>query len=39
MDDTLENIEVVKKLGMKTIWWNKNENKEKLLTEFKKLIE
>lgn len=39
MDDTLENIKSAKKLGMKTIWWNKNENKEKLLTEFKKLIE
>lgn len=39
MDDSLENIEGAKKLGMKTIWWNKEENKEKLLTEFKKLIE
>lgn len=39
MDDLLENIESAKKLGMKTVWWDKNENKEKLLTEFKKLIE
>lgn len=39
MDDALENIEAAKKLGMKTIWWNKNENKEKLLSEFKKLVE
>ena len=39
MDDTLENIEVAKKLGMKTLWWNKKENKDKLLIEFKKLIE
>lgn len=39
MDDTLENIEAAKKLGMKTIWWNKEEHKEKLLTKFKKLIE
>ncbi|MCX6705617.1 MAG: HAD-IA family hydrolase [Candidatus Woesebacteria bacterium] len=38
MDDSLENIEAAKKLGMKTIWWNKGENKEKLLTEFKKLV-
>jgi len=39
MDDSLENIESAKKLGIKTIWWNKEENKEKLLLELKKLIE
>lgn len=39
MDDSPENIEAAKKLGMETLWWNKEENKEKLLTEFKKLIE
>ena len=39
MDDSLENIESAKKLRMKTIWWNKNEDKEKLLAEFEKLIE
>lgn len=39
MDDLLENIKTAKQLGIKTIWWNRNENKEKLLTEFKKLVE
>lgn len=39
MDDSLENIESAKKLEMKTIWWNKKENKDKWLVEFKKLIE
>jgi len=39
MDDSLENIESAKKLGMKTIWWDKKENRGYLLTEFKKLIE
>lgn len=36
MDDTLENIETAKKLGMETIWWDKNRNKHELLTEFLK---
>ena len=39
MDDSLENIESAKSLGMKTIWWDKNENKEKLFTKFKKLVD
>ena len=39
MDDSSENIESAKKLGMNTVWWNIKENKEKLLKEFKKLIE
>jgi len=39
MDDTLENIKAAEQLGMKTIWWDKNENKEKLLSEFKKMLQ
>ena len=38
MDDTLENIETAIKLGMQTIWWNKEENKNALLNEFLKLL-
>lgn len=38
MDDTLENIETAKKLGMKTIWWNKENSKGNLLKDFTKLI-
>lgn len=38
MDDTLENIETAKKLGMQTIWWNKMQDKDVLLDEFKKII-
>jgi len=34
MDDTLENIETAIKLGMQTIWWNKEENKKDLLNKF-----
>lgn len=34
MDDTLENIKTAKKLGMATIWWNKDENKKDLLNKF-----
>lgn len=34
MDDTLENIETANKLGMETIWWDKNKNKKELLAEF-----
>lgn len=34
MDDTLENIETANKLGMQTIWWNKEKNKKDLLNEF-----
>lgn len=39
MDDSLKNIESAKKLEMETIWWNREEDKEILLTEFEKLIE
>ena len=34
MDDSLENIESAKKLGMETIWWNKEEDKKDLLNKF-----
>jgi epoxide hydrolase-like predicted phosphatase len=34
MDDNLENIESAKKLGMETIWWNKETNKNLLLGKF-----
>ena len=34
MDDTLENIETAIKLGMQTIWWNKEESKKDLLDKF-----
>ncbi len=34
MDDSLENIESAKKLGMETIWWNKEIGKDKLLKDF-----
>ena len=27
IDDTLENVEAANKLGMKSFWWNKHENK------------
>jgi FMN phosphatase YigB (HAD superfamily) len=38
MDNALENIESAKKLGMETIWWNKEELKENLLNETRKLL-
>lgn len=34
MDDSLENIEAAKNLGMKTIWWNKNIDKKILFQDF-----
>lgn len=34
MDDSLENVESAKKLGMKTIWWNIEEDKTDILSEF-----
>jgi putative hydrolase of the HAD superfamily len=34
MDDSLENIESAQKLGMKTIWWNKDTDKDLLLQDF-----
>lgn len=36
MDDTFENIEAAKRLGMETIWWNKAIDKNVLLSEFLK---
>jgi len=33
LDDSLENIETANKLGMQTIWWSKEENKEDLLNK------
>jgi putative hydrolase of the HAD superfamily len=34
MDDSLENNEAAKNLGMKTIWWNKNTDKKILFQSF-----
>jgi putative hydrolase of the HAD superfamily len=34
MDDSLENIESAKRLGMESIWWNKEEDKKALLNKF-----
>ncbi len=38
MDDSLENIEAAKVLGMKTIWWNKEVGRENAFNKFKKII-
>ena len=38
IDDSLENIEAAKNLGMKTIWWNKENHRDDTLKEFTKLI-
>jgi len=38
MDDSLENINAAKSLGMETIWWNKEEGREVCLEKFKKEI-
>lgn len=38
MDDTLKNIEAAEKLGMKTIWWNKESDKTETLNKFIKDI-
>lgn len=35
MDDSLENVEAANKLGMKTVWWNKEEGRDKALERFK----
>ena len=34
MDDSLENVESAQKMGMKIIWWNREENKKDLLSKF-----
>lgn len=33
MDDSFENIQAAKKLGMQVIWWNKEENKTDILNK------
>lgn len=38
MDDSLENIEAAKALGMETIWWNKEEGRERCLEIFNKWL-
>ena len=38
MDDDPKNIKTAEKLGMQTIWWNKEENKSDLLKKFQKTI-
>ena len=38
MDDALENIRTAQELGMTTIWWNKEQSKEKSLEQFLELI-
>lgn len=38
MDDSSENINAAKSLGMETIWWNKEEGREVCLEKFKKEI-
>lgn len=39
MDDTFENIQTAKDLGMTTIWWNKDNSREKNLKQFLELID
>lgn len=38
MDDNKENIEAAQKLGMKVIWWNRENSKKDNLKSFLKLI-
>lgn len=38
MDDTLENIESARKLGMQTIWWNKEDGKEENMQKVSNLL-
>ncbi len=38
MDDSLENIETAKKMGMETVWWNKENGKIDSLNAFQNLI-
>jgi epoxide hydrolase-like predicted phosphatase len=35
MDDNLENIESARKLGMQTIWWSKEKDRDSLFNEFR----
>jgi len=38
MDDSLENIETAKDLGMTTVWWNRDNTKNENFDHFFKLI-
>jgi len=38
MDDAFENIQTAQNLGMITIWWNKEQGREKSLKKFLQLI-
>lgn len=38
MDDLIENIKSAKNIGMKTLWWNQEQKREKNLQSFIKLI-
>lgn len=38
IDDSLENIEAAKNLGMETIWWNKNIDKKILFQDFSNIL-
>ena len=38
MDDSSENVDAAKKLGMQTIWWDKTQDINILFDEFKKII-
>jgi FMN phosphatase YigB (HAD superfamily) len=38
MDDAFENIQTAQDLGMTTVWWSKEQGKEKSLSQFLQLI-
>lgn len=38
LDDNLENIESAKKIGMKTMWWKNEQDKNDLLKKFQRII-
>jgi len=39
MDDSLENIEGAQKLGIETIWWDKEKNKVTLVGKFRDIVD
>lgn len=39
MDDTFENVETAKALGMTTVWWSKDNSEEENLAQFLELID
>ena len=39
MDDLLENVKSAQKLGMKTIWWSKEEKRMSLMRKFEKMFD